>query len=269
MTAAPQRAYWKLIMHKSEQLLNRLDEIGKALSRKPDALALIGLGSVGAELNRLDQFSDLDFFAIVKKGSKPHYLEELNWLTEIAPVAYYFANTPDGYKLLYEDGVFCEFAVFDEDELTKAVFSPGRVIWKAESISNAIGTPKLSIEQKQKPSTEWLIGEAITNLYVGLARDRRGEKLSAMRFIQSYAVDRILELSEEFEAAESIARDQFNIERRYEQRFPAMIRLLPEFLQGYERNRESALAVLSYLDKNFQINPAMKQAVLELCEYVE
>ena len=112
---------------------------------------------------------------------------------------------------------------------------------------------------------EWLIGEALTNLYVGLSRDRRGEKLSAMRFIQGYAVDRILELSEKVEEPVSSDRDEFNLERRYEQRFPGMARLLPEFLQGYEKNSESALAILSYLETNFEVNPAMKQAVLELC----
>jgi hypothetical protein len=256
-------------MNKPEQLLNRLDEIGKVLAKKPNALALIGLGSVGIELNRLDQFSDLDFFVIVKAGSKPQYLEDLNWLTEIAPVAYYFANTPDGYKLLYEDGVFCEFAVFDEDELKEAVFSPGRVVWKAKGVTDKIGIPQHSIKQKQQPSTEWLIGEAITNLYVGLSRDQRGEKLSAMRFIQNYAVDRILELSEKIEAVESTAKDEFNIERRYEQRVPSMVKLLPEFLQGYERNRESALAALSYLDRNFEINPTIKKAILKLCGHGE
>lgn len=111
-----------ILMNKPKQLLNRLDEIGQALSKQQSALALIGLGSVGIELNRLDQFSDLDFFVIVKAGSKSQYLEDLGWLTNIAPVAYYFVNTPDGYKLLYEDGVFCEFAVFDENELGEAVF---------------------------------------------------------------------------------------------------------------------------------------------------
>ena len=40
------------------------------------------------------------------------------------------------------------------------------------------------------------LGEALTNLYVGMAREKRGEKLSAMRFIQGYAVDRLLELAE-------------------------------------------------------------------------
>lgn len=254
-------------MNKPKQLLNRLDEIGQALSKQQSALALIGLGSVGIELNRLDQFSDLDFFVIVKAGSKSQYLEDLGWLTNIAPVAYYFANTPDGYKLLYEDGVFCEFAVFDENELGEAVFSPGRVVWKAKGISEMIGIPQRSIKLKPQPSTEWLIGEAVTNLYVGLSRNQRGEKLSALRFIQSYAVDRILELSEKIEAVESIARDEFNIERRYESRIPTMIRLLPEFLQGYERNRESALAALSYLDRNFEINPVIKRAILDLCRH--
>jgi lincosamide nucleotidyltransferase len=254
-------------MNKAEHLLGRLDEIGEALSKKSSALALIGLGSVGLELNRLDQFSDLDFFVIVKTGSKPRYLEDLSWLTEIAPVAYCFANTPDGYKLLYEDGVFCEFAVFDKDELKEAVFSPGRVVWKAQGVSDTIGIPQCSVERKQESSTEWLIGEALTNLYVGLSREQRGEKLSALRFIQGYAVDRIVELSKQIEVAASLtAGDEFSIERRYEQRFPAMARILPELLQGYERNRESALAALSYLDKNFEINSAMKQAVLELAD---
>lgn len=253
-------------MHITERLLGRLNEIGEALSKREGALALIGLGSVGLELERLDAFSDLDFFVIVKAGSKPRYLEDLGWLMEVAPVAYSFANTPDGYKLLYADGVFCEFAVFEEEELKEAVFSPGRVVWKAAGVSDEIGIPQRSSERRQPPSIEWLVGEALTNLYVGLSRDRRGEKLSAMRFIQGYAIDRLLELSERIEIANPGARDAFGIERRYEQRFPAMSKVLPEFLQGYEKNRESALAVLAYLDENFEINPAMKQAVLALCE---
>lgn len=256
-------------MNQPEHLLNRLDQIGAALSKRPDALALIGLGSVGIELKRLDEFSDLDFFVIVKKGSKAHYLEDLSWLTESAPAAYYFANTVDGYKFLYEDGVFCEFAVFDEDELAEAVSSPGRVVWKAQGVSETIGFPKRANERKRESSSEWLLGEALTNLYVGLARDRRGEKLSAMRFIQSYAVDRILELAARIEAAAAVGGDEFNIERRYEQRFPAMSTLLPELLQGYDRNRASALAALSYLDRNFAIHQAMKEAILGLCGPVE
>jgi hypothetical protein len=87
-----------------------------------------------------------------------------------------------------------------------------------------------------------------------------------MRFIQGLAVDRILELSERVETATSAYRDPFGLERRYELQFPGMALFIPKFLQGYEKNRASALAALSYLDNHFEINAAMKQALLKLCK---
>jgi len=253
-------------MNDTAFLLRRLDEIGEALSKSSTALALIGLGSVGVELDRLDRYSDLDFYVIVKPGSKPQYLEDLSWLSEVTPIAYAFANTQDGYKLLFDDGIFCEFAVFEEAELRATTFAPGRIVWKAQGVDEALGIPQQSAPAPQPHSADWLVGEALTNLYVGLLRDLRGEKLSAMRFIQGYAIDRILELSERVETATSAHPDPFNLERRYEERYPGMAWLLPGFLQGYERNRQSALATLAFLDERFEVNPAMGQAVLRLCE---
>ena len=57
-------------MNKKELLLKRLDEIGRSLKKTGKALALLGLGSVGVELDRIDDYSDLDFFVIVKDGEK-------------------------------------------------------------------------------------------------------------------------------------------------------------------------------------------------------
>jgi hypothetical protein len=251
-------------MVETEKLLRRLDEIGQSLSKRKSALALIALGSVGENLERLDQYSDLDFFVIVEEGSKPEYLKNLVWLTDIYPVAYYFQNTADGFKLLYEDGVFCEFAIFDETELQDAIFSPGRIVWKAEGVDDAIRIPKRKKAVQQPQSEEWLVGEALTNIYVGLSRQKRGEKLSAMRFIQNYAVDRILELSERIAPTGSELRDEFSLERRYEQNYPQIALNLPEFLQGYERNIESAMAILAFLDQHFEVNPNMKREILKL-----
>ena len=251
-------------MNTREFILGRLDEIGNVLSQKDSALALIGLGSAGIQLDRMDQYSDLDFFVIVKNGCKPQYLEELSWLKGAAEVGYCFQNTQDGYKLLFTDGVFCEFAVFEEEELKTAVFSAGRIIWKAEGVSDKIALPQKQKEEQPKRSTEWLVGEALTNLYVGLCRERRGEKLSAMRFIQGYAVDRVLDLMELLESAAPSQRDEFNIERRFEQRYPPAAKKLPGMLLGYEKNHESARAVLLFLDEHFEVNKCMKQVVLEL-----
>ena len=114
-------------------------------------------------------------------------------------------------------------------------------------------------------SVEFLVGEAVTNLYVGMGRDKRGEKLSAMRFIQGYAVDRLVELAETIEPEQDVTRDIFVNERRFEARHPIVAKELLFWVQGYERNRESALAILSFLEGHFEINKAMADAVRKLC----
>ena len=63
-----------------QHLLARLDAIGASLERSGHALALLGLGSVGAETARIDAYSDLDFFAIVEPGTKAHYIDNRDWL---------------------------------------------------------------------------------------------------------------------------------------------------------------------------------------------
>lgn len=248
-----------------QSLLKRLDEIGQSLAQSGHALALIGLGSVGEELHRLDEFSDLDFFAIVEPGYKRRYIENLDWLSRLAPIAYHFLNSPDGYKLLFADGIFCEFAVFELQELAEIPFSPGRIVWKRDDAPENLHRPAKEPIPAAGRDVEFLVGEAVTNLYVGMGRDKRGEKLSAMRFIQGYAVDRLLELSEHIEPPQDITRDIFSNERRFEAVHPSMARELPSWMQGYERNRESALAILSFLERHFEVNKAMVDAVRELC----
>lgn len=57
-------------MATKERLLRRLDAIGGSLERRGEALLLLGVGSVGVETERIDDYSDLDFFVIVKPGYK-------------------------------------------------------------------------------------------------------------------------------------------------------------------------------------------------------
>lgn len=247
-----------------EQLLARLDEIGQSLERSHHALALIGLGSVGVELARLDAYSDLDFFVIVESGHKRAYLDDLHWLSTIHPIAYCFPNTEDGYKLLYADGIFCEFAVFEPEELQGIPFAAGRVVWKHPQVPETISQPSKQRANQRKPNQEWLLGEILTNLYVGMARERRGERLSAMRFIQGYAVDRLVELADFIETAQPLVGDPFAAERRFEQRYKVTASHAAAWLQGYERNRQSALAILAFLEQQFPINPAMRDLIRRL-----
>jgi len=249
----------------TQSLLKRLDEIGRSLEQSGHALALIGLGSVGLELDRLDSYSDLDFFAIVEEGYKRAYLDSLGWLSDVHPIAYSFLNTEDGYKVLFEDGIFCEFAVFEPAELERIPFAPGRIVWKQAEVPDTFGQPTTFPASKQKRDKDWSLGEALTNIYVGLNREKRGEKLSATRFIQGYAVDRLLELVEYIKPANEAHRDPFVNERRFEQRFPDLDSQVSTWMQGYEKNCESALAILEFLEDYFEVNEAIAKAIRELC----
>lgn len=243
-------------------LLDRLDAIGRSLSATEGALALIGMGSVGRELDRLDEFSDLDFFAIVAEGYKDAFMADLDWLARVAPLAYAFRNTPDGYKLLYADGIFCEFAVLTPAELENAAYAPGRLVWGHNDFDATLVVPRHWSPPKRPVDPDWLLGEALTNLYVGLCRFNRGEKLSAFRFIQGYAVDRLIDLSRIIVPGDDSGADPFDGPRRFEQRFPILAAELPSMMQGYDRSRESAIAILDLLDSHFRVDPAIKTAIL-------
>ncbi|GAP13064.1 hypothetical protein LARV_00806 [Longilinea arvoryzae] len=251
-------------MNSPEVLLARLEAIARSLENSGHAEALISCGSVGIELDRLDTYSDLDFFAVVEEGWKEHYITHLDWLEKVAPVVYAFRNTVDGFKLLFADGIFCEFAVFERGELLRVPYAPGRIVWKRPDVPDSIANPTVAGGAPEEKSVDWLLGEALTNLYVGLCRYRRGEKLSAARFIQGYAVDRVVDLAGSIETEGPAPKDIFSGERRFEARFPVIAQLLPGMLPGYERTPESALAILTFLEQHFPVNQALADRIREL-----
>ncbi|TLN05666.1 hypothetical protein FDZ74_13425, partial [bacterium] len=243
-----------------------LDAIAQSLQGSGHAEALIGCGSVGLELERLDGYSDLDFFAVVEDGWKEHYIAHLDWLERVAPVVYTFRNTVDGFKLLFADGIFCEFAVFVRADLLRVPFAPGRIVWKRPEVPESIAVPVVTSGVQGTRSPDYLLGEALTNLYVGLCRYRRGERLSGLRFIQGFAVDRVVELAGLIETEGPAPRDIFAGERRFETRFPILSQLLPGMLLGYERTPESALAILAFLEQHFPVNQALADRIRELAQ---
>jgi lincosamide nucleotidyltransferase len=254
-------------LDKKTLLIRRLEQISEAVRNSGNALAFLALGSCGQNRERLDEYSDLDFFVIVKEGYKEQYIDRLDWITGVSETGYYFKNTPDGYKLLFKDGVFCEFAVFEPGELEGIPAEKGLFLWKAEGFQVPDKAGSIISDEKPAPQekdTQWVIGEALTNLYVGLERYHRGEKLSAYRFVQAYAFDRIMDLISLLEKEQPVKRDIFDNSRRFESRFPGMSKELHAFLQGYDKIPESAKAILEFLDSHFSINAYIKESILEL-----
>jgi hypothetical protein len=246
-----------------ERLLQRLDELGAVLARRGDALALFGVGSVGVDVDRLDDHSDIDFFAIVEDEAKQRYLDSIDWLEELAPVVFSFENSVDGRKVLFADGIFAEYAVFTLGELRAQSYPPLRLVWRrddapADLKDGAGRLPGVSPHD----NAEWQVNEALTNLYVGLHRELRGERLSAMRFIQVHAIDRLLTFLDLTESTPK--QDAFVVERGAEKRHGARALPLAELAPGYQRNREAALAILAWLEPRTDVNDALASAIREL-----
>lgn len=247
-------------------LLRRLDGIAASLESQPGTLLLLGLGSVGADLRRLDDHSDLDFFVVVEPAWKAAYVQSVHWLEQAAPLAFHFQNTPDGRKALFEDGILAEYAVFTPDELGAATYAAGRVVWARA------GQSPLSLREPPVPaptSLDWQVNEALTNLLVGLHREARGETLSALRFVQGYAVDRVLTIAALLSGPAADQQDPFAPERRAEARFPALAPEFPGMMPGYGHTRTAARTILNWLRAHVAVPAGLVQELDRLLTDLE
>ena len=247
-------------------MLRRLDDLGNHLATRGDALALLGVGSAGVEHDRLDEHSDLDFFVIVEDGAKARYLESIDWLEAPAPVAYSFANDHNGRKALYADGIFVEYAIFTVAELARIPFGGARVVWQRDDAPTGLADGGMRPAGPPFDTVEFHLNEALTNLYVGLHRELRGEHLTAARFIQSYAIDRVIALLRLTSASDGDRRDPFDGSRRVEQTYPPDVLPLAAMMPGYGHSRDAARATLAWLADRFDLDPVIANAVRALLD---
>jgi hypothetical protein len=246
-----------------ERLLAFLDRLGAELDRRGDAVALLGLGSVGRDLHRLDEHSDADFFVVVDDAAaRDRYLADIDWLEAAQPVVWSFENSDAGRKALLEGDLFAEYAVFSLAEMDTAGYPPGRLHWSRADAPAGLELPK--VPAPQPDSIEHQIGEAITNLYVGLHRDLRGERLTATRFIQGYAVDRWITILGHLGLGQGARQDVFVIDRGAERRFGPDVLPLADLVPGYERNAHAAATLLALLESHVDLDPTIVAAVRDL-----
>lgn len=254
-------------MTPEERLLTRLTTLGRILEHSGETLGLLSLGSVGAEKSRMDAFSDLDFFVIVRDGFKRRFIDQIDWLEAAHPVVFHFINSPDGRKVLFADGIYAEFAIFETRELAGADYAEGAWVWRSAELSENLRFPQKPLPERIYHDVNWMLGEITTCIYVGLCRFHRGEKFTAMVFVERHAVNMLVKLWQQtFPPVSGIFEDAWTPERRFEQRYPEQSLLLPEFLQGYGKTTASARAIVRYLEQHYPVNAALKAEILRLCE---
>ena len=230
-------------MNLPESLLDRMNEIINVLKDLDYVLAVIGLGSTGNNQKRLDKYSDLDFFIIVEQNKKEYLLTNLYWLESVQKLKYIFRNTIDGYKALFNDNIFIEFSIFSIKEFTNISYKDAKILWQNSSIKNQI--PIENKKHELNTNIEWITGELITNLYIGLMRFFRGEKLSAYKFVNSYAIDRLVELIRVKDPRKSQEElDTFALERRFEFDYPEYSVVFKSLLLSYDETPKACKDIL-------------------------
>lgn len=195
-------------------------------------LGLILLGST-AELTRVDEWSDHDFFLVVTPGYGEIFRTNLDWLPKRAQAIATPRETQHGYKVLFDDGHIFEFAVFEPDELQVASISDYSVpVDKANIREQCVGIFK---DPNERMIIDWQIEYELflSLILIGVGRLRRGEALTANQFIRAFALEKLLrliacELKPEL-GTESLG-DPFTLFRRFEIQYPELGRRLNAFL---------------------------------------
>jgi hypothetical protein len=225
-------------------------------------LGIVALGSMAGRDHLPDQWSDHDFFVIVRTGEAETFRRDLWWLPAHETVVLALRETAHGLKVLYADGHLLEFAVFEPDDVHLAKAGRSRVLLDRGGIAEAIETISGAIRPRpDSVDVDWQIGMAATNVLVGIGRHARGERLSAHQFVTGHAIGHLLQALVVVPASRNDLLDGLDARRRFEQVHPQLgaeidgllARTLPEIALG--------LLAIARRELGAQLSPATLAAI--------
>lgn len=167
-----------------------LDELAATARADDRIIGLVLLGST-AEPERVDQWSDHDFFLVTHDGRQEELRQEISWLPRHHELAFTVRETAHGLKAVYRDGHVLEYAVFDLAELAGCAVNHWQVVYGDDAVRGAT-LAAVKTAGPIDPSREWSLFLALILIAVG--RARRGELLAAGQGIRSYAVSHLLRM---------------------------------------------------------------------------
>ena len=216
----------------SDRLLTRV-------ASRDDVLGLVFLGS-GADRDRLDEWSDHDFFLVVAEGAQEGLRTTLDWLPDHQSIVLAARETEHGLKVVHADGHVLEFAVATLAELATFSANSWVVILDRGGVADTMG----EIAARPKPGDTADDGRDIrlflTLLLIGTGRARRGELLTAGESVREYALGHLLSVwRRRLPTPDAPKLDNLDVRRRFELVYPDA-----EIASLLERDPESAARAL-------------------------
>jgi hypothetical protein len=201
------------------------ERLTQCLAGEREVLGLVALGSMSGEGAPPDEWSDHDFFVVVRPGTQERFRNRLDWLPEPGAVVFSFRETAHGLKAILRGGHLLEFAVFEPDELGLARVNRYRVLLDRERIGERLAAVRIGTERRTRaeaPGDEWLAGQFLADLLVAAGRSRRGERLAGRQRLSAAAGHLLRLLARHLAPAEPAALDDLDPARRFERAFPRL-----------------------------------------------
>ena len=222
------------------------DSLTFSAQNNVDVLGLVFVGST-AETFRADEWSDHDFFLVVKPGHGERFRRDLSWLPEFEKIAFSARETDHGLKVVYQKGYVLEFAVFEDEELELASVNS----WAVPVDKAKIAERVKAIQTRTNPRSftvdeEWSL--FLATILIAIGRARRGELLIAGQGIRTRALNHALGLLRAARRPQDgTAKYEDNLDRfrRLEVQFPQEAKVLNEISQMPVES--GALALLDFV----------------------
>jgi len=223
----------------SEDTLTRFIKYSESLQdtciQHPKIIGLVLVGST-AETERVDEWSDHDFFVITETGLQEPLRKDLSWLPESESIAFWFRETEHGLKVVYKSGDVLEFAIFDCDELSGCMVNHHRLAYGNHEVEKALLQAKNRLPQVVVGDDLADFRHFLSVLIIQVGRARRGELLTAGAGIRGTATTALLRVFTRRLPHNPIL-DKLDVSRRFEFAHPEIGGLIAIAL---EQDPESA-----------------------------
>ncbi len=191
-----------------------------SVSAHEDVLGLVLLGS-GAERTRLDEWSDHDFYLVVRDGTQERFRQDLSWLPDHHRVVLAPRETEHGLKVVYDDGHVLELAVASPAEAATFGANHWLVVLDRGPVTAAMREAAARTAQPRAVDAERSVGLFLSLLLIGVGRARRGEALTAGEFVRGHALSALLEAwADRVPTQDGALVDRLDPRRRFETAYP-------------------------------------------------
>lgn len=198
------------------------DTLKNTLAADERVLALVAIGSL-AKPERIDHWSDHDFWVITTTAAQTDFLSDISWLPNHTAIVLALRPAQQYYTILYRTGHIAEFAVFGLHDLSRGRLSQYQMLFDKQEVAPHIHSIASHVQQEWHDSdnAEATFSHFLITLCTGAARAARGEQLSASTYIFQYAVDALLKLITHHQPPQQHDLvDPFDSRRRFEQIYP-------------------------------------------------